>query len=513
MTPRSKAALVGALVLTLAGCGGARNGPPNILWVVWDTVRADHLSLYGYARATTPRLDAWAAEARVFEDVRSVAGYTLPSHASMFTGLMPSEHCTHNDHKRLDDRYTTIAELLGGAGYQTFLFSANPHISEGPRNFAQGFDVATRPWSSQWSREAERLVREKLAREDRSSSLPSRYRAADRGMTLLNAWDLKASGPIAERATLDWLESASSERPWFVFLNYMEAHPPYVPPREYRSRFLSDDDVNRSYQVDRSWTAVWEYTFGLREMSSEDIALTRATYDATLAELDDLFADLLESLEEGGFLENTVVVLTSDHGEHLGEQHMLDHQYSLYEPVLRIPLVIHAPGRIEPGRDRRPVLNLDLFATVLDLAGIEAPPGTRGASLLAPPEERVRLAEEPALTRIGMSVVVDQRADFDPASYRRRLRALDAPPYKYIWASDGRNALYDLAADPSESRNRIDDDPVTAARLEAMLATRVDELVPCIGAGEDVPADSPEERRLLEELGYVEDDDDAPRSP
>jgi arylsulfatase A-like enzyme len=477
---------------------------------VWDTVRADHLSLYGYGRATTPRLDAWAKDARVFEDVRSVAGYTLPSHASMFTGLMPSEHCTHNDHKRLDDDYTTIAELLSGAGYQTFLFSANPHISSENRNFGQGFDVATGAFSPEWSQEAERLVREKLAREDRSSGLPSRYEAANRGRTLLNAWDLKASGPIVERAALNWLESTSPDRPWFVFLNYMEAHPPYIPSREHRRRFLSEDDVNRSYRVDRSWTAVWEYTFGLREMSQEDIALTRATYDATLAELDDLFADLLESLEEGGFLENTVVVLTSDHGEHLGEQHMLDHQYSLYEPVLRIPLVIYAPGRIEPGRDRRPVMNLDLFATVLDLAGIEAPPGTRGSSLVDLSEERVRLAEEPALTRVGLSVVERRGSEFDPSTYQRRLRALTAPPYKYIWASDGRNALYDLDADPSESENRIDDDPVTAARLEAMLATRVDELAPCAGAGEDVRADSPDERRLLEELGYIEDDDDAP---
>jgi arylsulfatase A-like enzyme len=426
---------------------------------------------------------------------------------------MPSEHCTHNDHKRLDDHYTTIAELLSAAGYQTFLFSANPHISSGNRNFAQGFDVATRAFSPEWSQEAERLVREKLAREDRSSSLPGRYQAANRGLTMLNAWDLKASGPIAERAALDWLESTSSDRPWFVFLNYMEAHPPYIPSREHRRRVMSEEDVERSYRVDRSWKTVWEYTFGLRDMAEEDIALTRATYDATLAELDDLFADLLESLDDGGFLENTVVVLTSDHGEHLGEQHMLDHQYTLYEPALRIPLVIYAPGRIEPGRDARPVMNLDLFATLLDLAGIEAPPGTRGLSLVDLPEERVRLAEEPALTRIGMSVVERRRSEFDPSTYQRRMRALTVPPYKYIWASDGRNALYDLAADPSESSNRIDDDPETAARLDAMLAMRVAELAPCAGAVEDIPADSPEERRLLEELGYVEDDDGAPQSP
>ncbi len=122
--------VVAVALLAALGCPPpAPPAPPNILWVVWDTVRADHLSLYGYERETTPRLDAWAAGARVFDDVRSVASYTLPSHASMFTGLLPSEHCTHNDHKRLDDRYTTLAELLREAGYQTFLFSSNPHVS------------------------------------------------------------------------------------------------------------------------------------------------------------------------------------------------------------------------------------------------------------------------------------------------------------------------------------------------------------------------------------------------
>ena len=108
-----------------------------MLWIVWDTVRADHLDLYGYPRSTSPFLTQWSKDARVFEDALSPAGYTLPAHASMFTGLHPSEHCTHNDNARLDDSYTTIAELLKGAGYRTFLYSANPHIAADPAgNFA-----------------------------------------------------------------------------------------------------------------------------------------------------------------------------------------------------------------------------------------------------------------------------------------------------------------------------------------------------------------------------------------
>jgi arylsulfatase A-like enzyme len=117
---------VALLTLTFVCCEPPRR--PNVLWIMWDTVRADHLALYGYQGGATPNLDRWAADARVFENCLSTSGYTLPSHASMFTGLLPSEHCAHNDHTLLDDSYTTIAELLRSVGYRTYLYSANPHI-------------------------------------------------------------------------------------------------------------------------------------------------------------------------------------------------------------------------------------------------------------------------------------------------------------------------------------------------------------------------------------------------
>jgi arylsulfatase A-like enzyme len=337
---------IAAVALLVAlGCsapGSPPPAPPNILWVVWDTVRADRLSLYGYEHETTPRLDAWAGGARVFDDARSVASYTLPSHASMFTGLLPSEHCTHNDHKRLDDRFTTIAELLRDAGYQTFLFSSNPHISAGARNFDQGFDQAERPFSPEWKDAAREHLRAKHGPDE-----PLRQ--------VTHACSIARSGPIAKRAALRWLQTLDRSRPYFVFLNYMEAHPPYRPSLAARQRLMSPDQAKDSYRATGSWEATWEYTFGLRELPPEQIQAKGATYDATLTELDELFYDLLQSLEAGGYLENTVVVLTADHGEQLGEHHMFDHQYSLFDTVLRVPLVISDPSRFEPGRDPRPV--------------------------------------------------------------------------------------------------------------------------------------------------------------
>ena len=475
-----------------------------MLWIVWDTARADHMSLYGYERPTTPFLDEWAKGARVFDDCLSAAGYTLPSHASMFTGLLPSEHCAHNGTGRLDSSFTTIAELLKQAGYRTYLYSANPHISE-TGNFNQGFDRAEHPWSPPFVERAIALVRDKLVPEDRSSELGRQFDAAGRHEGHLSTWNIKAAGKLAQDATLAWLRSTDDKRPYFAFLNYMEAHRPYIPPRRLRERVMSEDEVARSYTVDRSWLSLWEYTFGLREYSDEELALTRATYDATLLELDELLRDLLSALEREGFLENTVVVLTSDHGEHLGEQHMLDHQYSLYQPVLRVPLVVRYPERFPAGHESRPVVNFDLFPTLLELARVEPPHGaSRAVSLLHPLAARARLAEEPASSEAGLATVKARHPEWDPSPWQRGLRAWVEGPHKLIRGSDGRRELYDLATDPLERHDVASERAGELAPLESALSAYCDGLAPCPPSVPGGRVLSPQEHEMLRGLGYVD---------
>ena len=519
----SAAGLALAAALLISGCPGSGSrepaarplsARPNVLWIVWDTVRADHLDLYGYPRSTSRFLTQWSKDARVFEDALSPAGYTLPAHASMFTGLLPSEHCTHNENARLDDSYTTIAELLKGAGYRTFLFSANPHIAAHPAgNFAQGIDREEHPWSPQWAEQALRLVRAKVTPEDRSSELPEVLAAAREGRTTLVPANIKAAGEIAKTATLQWLASGHESQPFFIFLNYMEAHRPYIPPRRFREQLLAPADVDRSYRVDRSWGRMWEFTFGLGEYSDDEIMLTRATYDATLLELDDLLRELLGALREAGHLEDTIVILTSDHGEQLGEHHMLDHQYSLYQALLHVPLIVRAPGRLAPGRETRPVMSFDLFPTLLELTGVDAPPGlrSRAVSLLAPQQDRVRFAEDPSTPKIGIAQVLPLHPGWDPRPFQRRLRTLVVGDHKLIWGSDGRRALYDLKADPQEARDLIRNQPELAAQLETELDRYFETLARCEMPShphekQQMPA---QQRELLKGLGYL--DDDAPR--
>ncbi len=475
---------------------------PNVLWIVWDTVRADRTSLYGHTTPTTPKLEEWAKGARVFENVVSTASSTTPSHAGMFTGLLPIQHGAHNAHPWLEDHHVTLAELLKEAGYSTYLWAANPHVSK-DENFQQGFDREAHPWDPEHRERAMEIVRVKME-GDRTSEVGNEKREGE-----LGPWAIKAAGELAEVDLLQWLDGRKSAAPYFAFINYMEAHRPFIPKREARQRVMPPEMVEKSYRVDRSWIPMWSYTFGLFDYSEEELELMSRTYDATLVELDDLFAHLLGSLEARGYLKNTAVILTSDHGEHLGEQHMLDHQYSLYAPVINVPLAIHYPARIEPGRDARPVMNFDIFPTILDLAGLEPPAGlvTRSRSLLEPAAERIRVAEYPAVFEKPQRAVRKKHPAWDPAPYARRLRAYHERSYKLIWGEDGRHELYELASDPLEERDLVDDRPELAKHMTESLDRYMAEL-DVEHRERSAPPELPtEQREMLRGLGYVLDED------
>jgi len=489
------------LLLTTASCGESTPERPNVLWIVWDTVRADRTSLYGHPAATTPKLEEWAKGARVFDDVVSTASSTTPSHAGMFTGLLPVQHGANNAYPWLEDRYVTLAELLEEAGYSTYLWAANPHVSK-EENFDQGFDHEAHPWDPKYHDRAMRIVRAKME-GDRTSEIGNEKRDGDFG-----PWAVKAAGELAEVDLLQWLDERESAAPYFAFINYMEAHRPFIPTREARRRVMPPEMVEKSYRVDRSWIPMWSYTFGLFEYSDEELDLMARTYDATLTELDDLFAHLLASLEARGYLENTVIILTADHGEHLGEQHMLDHQYSLYAPVINVPLAIRYPGRIEPGRDPRPVMNFDLFPTILDLAGLQPPAGliTRSRSLLDPAVERVRVAEYPAVFEKPQRAVRKKNPSWDPAPFSRRLRAYLEHSYKLIWGEDGRNELYELASDPLEHSNLVEQRPELAKQMADALERYVEDLGVQLDERSEPPEVPVQQREMLKGLGYLLDD-------
>ena len=492
----------------VVAAGSASSRRPNVLWILWDTVRSDRMSLYGHSRSTTPFLEEWSRGARVFEDCLSIASTTVPAHASMLTGLLPRQHRADNVRVFLTEELETLPETLRRAGYQTCLYSENPLISA-ETGFGQGFDVAFHPWDETLRGRAAAILEGKI---------PARYRNPDLARLLreqgVSTWALSACGSLGEEAVLGWLGRRDPERPFFVFMNYMEAHAPVITPERWRERVMGPVEVARSYQMGVNRRSIWLHSFRLAPFSPADLEIIGRTYDAAVLELDDLLRSLLERLRAAGLLEHTVVVVVSDHGEHLGEHHLLDHQYSLYQELLRVPLILHFPEQVEPGRESRPVMNSDLYPTLLELAGLEPPalalpslaPGAapQALSLLAPLPERVRYASFPSVPTPPFDEVRQLHPEFDPTPYVRALDAVQLGGLKLIWSSDGRHELYDLAQDPGEARNLHGARPGEAAALTETLSAILSSPSPLATSPLPAVALTSEQREILRWLGYVD---------
>ncbi len=483
-------------------CSGSANDRPNVLWVVWDTTRADQMSLYGFDKPTTPFLEEWAKKALVFDDCTSTGSSTVPSHGAMFTGLLPSEHGANNRHHNLDGRLTTLAELFRRSGYSTFLWAANPHISS-EEGFAQGFDVEHHPWDELNKPKALEILRSKVSRKDQSSEIVGKIIAGH-----FREWDIKAAGELGVVNLLNFLEKKDSGKPFYAFLNYMEAHRPFVPPEKFRQVFMTPEQVDRSYKVDRSWIPMWSYTFGLKEYTPEELQIMALTYDACIAELDSLFKDLIQTLDSKGYLDNTIVVLTGDHGEHLGEHHMLDHQFSLYQGLVHVPLVLYFPHRIKPGRVEDPVQNYDIFPTLLELADLQPPKGldSKAVSLLHTSPNRVRLSEYPSDMDGPLLQVKKLNPSWDPTPFQRRLKALYQDHYKFILGSDGKKELYNLQEDPDEKVNLAKKDPAELEKMMSSMGVFVKSLNLFHYDSSINPELSQEQKEMLAGLGYVDGD-------
>jgi arylsulfatase A-like enzyme len=399
---------------------------PNVLLLVLDTVRALRLSLYGYDRATSPALERWARSSTVFEQALATSSWTLPSHAGMFTGRYPHE-LNAGFRTALDDRWPTLAEVLARRGYQTAGFSANKEYVSYQTGLTRGFarfeDFRVSP--------GQILL---------SSSL-GRYLAWKRWFQRMtgyfNIYGRKDAARVSDDF-LSWLNRGSTGRPFFAFINFYDAHDPYFAPPPFDRRFTSDTLPYRP----PGWLMLKR---AARELEA---------HEGTLAYLDLEVDRLLTELESRGLLENTLVIITSDHGEQFGEHDLMSHGNSLYHPVLDVPLILRLPGKVPPNlRVRAPVTLRDLPATVLDLVGVPATeiPGVSWAPLWHPD------AAAPGTGSPLLSALSWPNGDI---AY-----ALRVGDYEYIDWFQKKEELYDLRRDPGETRNLVSetDTAITAS--------------------------------------------------
>jgi arylsulfatase A-like enzyme len=434
---------------SLAGLAAADPGTPNVLLIVLDTVRADHLSAWGYHRATTPNLERWARRGVCFEQARSTAPWTLPSHASLFTGRWPHE-LSAGLRGALDGRYPTLAERLRQEGYVTAGFVANTTYCCAETGLNRGFahyeDHVLSP--------LEVLRGSALGRRVVDKVVTSARKLAEAGG--LGAWIGPGNGKeFKDAATLNrdflaWLSHQEGRRrPFFAFLNYFDAHHPYVLPEGFDHHFGVRPESHADHLVLHRW-----WTLDKRSLPPRHVDLARDAYDDCLAYLDEQLGRLFADLERRGVLANTLVIVTADHGEHLGEHELYGHASSLYGPEVHVPLLVVGPAGVPAGASvREPVSLRDVPATVADLLGLEANPPFPGTSLARLWDaETERPAPGPVLSEVDEPVKGPANDGRSPV-FRGAMKALTADDAVYIRNADGGEELFDLASDPAETKN------------------------------------------------------------
>lgn len=403
----------------------AAAGAPNVLLLILDTVRAQNLGMYGYERATTPRLDAFARQGAVFDFAFAAAPWTLPSHASIFTGKYASQQ-TGDWSSPLTTTDPTIAEVFRDAGYATAGFTAN--LVATPRGF--GLDRGFLRYED-FPRSLEQMVlstalgQAESAREAWAHIARDRwYGGALRALMRLRLeprysypdHDMKSAADIAG-AFLDW-QGTHSDRPFFAFLNFFDAHGPYLSPPPYDTMFAKGDRV-------------------------------RDKYDRSIRYLDDQVSALMDSLAARGLLDRTVVILTSDHGEQFGEHGLGWHGNSLYTQLVHVPLLVRYPPRVPAGvRVARQVSLRDLAATMTDLAGLEERRGIAGRSLAAAWGEGGGATSD-ALSELSKAVNPESTAPNVLGS----MHALADDSLHFVRSGDGTLEIFHYRRDPLEEHD------------------------------------------------------------
>jgi arylsulfatase A-like enzyme len=435
----------------LAAYAGPATGPadrPNIVFITLDTVRAANLGLYGYPRSTTPSLERLAARGTVFDAAFSTAPWTLPSHASMFTGRWPHE-LSADVATPLDGRAPTLAEALTAEGYRTAGFAANLSYVSHETGLGRGFQHY-----EDYPRSLGQLaVSSRLARTVADNFRLRRLIENDEHLNRVHAPDLGARA-------LAWIDR-HRDAPFFVFLNYFDAHEPYLPPAPYDRKFGSGRQHGRHSPL-HHW--LWNPVVGHSNMGQAERQEEIDAYDGALAALDNDLGRWFAEFERRGLLENTIIVITSDHGEEFGEHGVYDHGYSLYVTGVHVPLVIIAPGRAPAGRRVvTPVSLRDLPRTVMALAGLDTGMRFPGVPLdVLWSDEAGREAVSPAFFEVEPS---PGQPDWFPSSKGVMVGAI-VGNHHYIRNGDGREELYDWVGDPGETRD-LAPDPLSAGVVAA----------------------------------------------
>jgi len=440
-------ALLVVCVIGLLGCG-AESRERSVVLLVIDTLRADHLSLHGYARATTPALERFATRAAVFERAFAPSSWTLPSIGSLLTGRLPSAHGAGlrlgapSQFARLGDGVPTLAETLGARGYATAAFVANPYLVEA-FGLARGFAVY-----------------------ENAPVTNKRIRRAPRIFASAEKW-LREHG----------------DRPFFLLVHVFDPHMDYDPPEEARGAFTGGIESGLSLPL-RDFREMREQG----PLSPGDREFVRAAYDEEILGVDLALGAFLQSLADEGWLESALVVLTSDHGEELFDHGGFEHGHSLHQELLHVPLLVWGRG-VHASRVTAPVSLVDVLPTIAEATGVPVARDAAGVSLWP-------------LLREGGGALAQRALWAESTLYGPPQAAIVRWPHKLVLGA-GAPRLFDLERDPAERRDLASEQPERAAALEAELRARLERAQQAQAPRQPAQLDDGTRERLRA-LGYLD---------
>jgi arylsulfatase A-like enzyme len=406
---------------TIVKRDGGRGKRKNVILISLDTLRADHLGCYGYNRNTTPFLDTFAKKGILFENCISTASWTLPAHVSLLTALYSSSHSVIDDglgsippmlQSSIPPEIKTLPEILQDKGFETRAITSHLYVSD-RFGFERGF----------------------------------------------NTFHYK-QGQSAEEVTqkaLSWLDILS-DRPFFLFLHYFDCHDPYASPPPYRNMF----DPDYEGDIDGSLKTILKYATS--KITKSDLNHLIALYDGEIRYVDDFLRRFIERIEKAGLLENTMIIITSDHGEEFKDHGSLYHGHTLFDELIRVPLLLFLPGDIPiyQRRIKSQVSLVDIMPTILDFLELDIPQGIEGETLI------------PYLKNV---ISKPRLAYSETSRYKAFQACVRTEEYKNI-ISDGFNghkkALYNLISDPGEKVNMADSSPMLLGKFGEGLLNNLD---------------------------------------
>lgn len=343
---------------------------PNIVLIVLDTVRADHVGCYGYRLGTTPHIDELASKGVLFEQAVTPSPWTAPSHAAIFTGLFPGQNQVHEKNIFLDPQIPTLASLLSQTGYQTVGFTNNVYVRR-RLGLARGFQDYEELWG----------------RNEISSLLLVEEWLYQRNHPRLDAGAQDTFGRVQ-----DWFHyDHRAGKPFFLFINYMEAHAPYDPPVEFKRKFVHPGEMAAADRVNQDPEA---FLVKRVHMNEHDFSLLSQLYDGEINYLDYQVGRVLSLIAKHSAPKDTMIIVLSDHGENLGDHTLMSHEMSVHDTLIHVPMILYYPPLFSGGRrDTRQIQTIDLFPTILRMAGARLPGVVPGMDLTESHEHRFSFAE------------------------------------------------------------------------------------------------------------------------